>query len=388
MSLLTKQQEKLVQRARDFVQTELLPLEKEVEKSGGISSESSNEIIRKSRQEGLFAANIDRRFGGGGLTTLDNVLLQEQFGATKEILARRAAGNIYECIKEGTSEQIERFLIPSIRGDRHSALAVSEPEAGSDAASITTRAVRCDTGWILNGRKYFISDADFCDYFIVAAVTQPDLGPRGISLFLVDRSQQGFSYGKSFNMLGFKGTTHRELIFNNLILGKDALLGEENDGFRILGDTLGKARLSKVGARAIGKCHRLLYLMKKHAQDRQQFSKALIDFGQIKQMIVDSNIEIAAARALLLQTAKEIDTGLDSRAAISQVKILATETLGRVADRAVQVFGASGCHDEEVIESFYRDARLYRIIDGTSEIHMNIIAKGLKRSVGPCFVAS
>ncbi|WP_020405780.1 acyl-CoA dehydrogenase family protein [Hahella ganghwensis] len=387
MPTLTPQQELLIQKARDFVQTELLPLEAQVEKDGGLSPEISARITRKSREIGLFASNIDERFGGGGLSALDNVLVQEQLGATKEILARRAAGNIYECLIEGTVHQIESFLIPSIRGERFSALAVSEPEAGSDAASIQTRAEKTQTGWILHGKKHFISDAENCDYFIVAAVTAPNLGPRGISLFLVEKDMKGFSLGKRFNMLGFKGTSHCELIFDNIVLGQDALLGQENEGFRMLGDTLGKARLAKVGARAIGKCQRLLHLMRDHARDRQQFGKAIIDYGPINQMIADSAIEIAAARALVLQTARDIDAGMNCREAISQVKVLTTETLGRVADRAVQVFGARGCHDDHVIESFYRDARLYRIIDGTSEIHRNIIVKEHKKPGTLCPVA-
>lgn len=387
MPTLTPQQEVLVQRARDFVQTELLPLEKQIEDDGQLSRDLSEDIIGKAREIGLFAPNIPQRFGGGGLNTLDNVLVQEQLGATKEILARRAGGNIYECLIEGTGEQMERYLLPSVRGERHSALAVSEPEAGSDAASIQTRATRTKSGWILNGRKHFISDAEFCDYFIVAAVTEADGGARGVSLFLVEKGTDGFSLGKRFNMLGFRGTSHCELMFDNVSLGSEAILGTENEGFRLLGETLGKARLAKVGARAVGKCHRLLHLMKEHARGREQFGKAIIEYGPISQMIADSAIEIAAARALVLQTASDIDAGLHSRAAISEVKVLTTETLGRVADRAVQIFGGRGCHDEHVIESMYRDARLYRIIDGTSEIHRNIITKVHRKSQGGCHVA-
>lgn len=387
MPTLTPQQEVLVQRARDFVQTELLPLEKQIEDDGQLSRDLSEDIIGKAREIGLFAPNIPQRFGGGGLNTLDNVLVQEQLGATKEILARRAGGNIYECLIEGTGEQMERYLLPSVRGERHSALAVSEPEAGSDAASIQTRATRTKSGWILNGRKHFISDAEFCDYFIVAAVTEADGGARGVSLFLVEKGTDGFSLGKRFNMLGFRGTSHCELMFDNVSLGSEAILGTENEGFRLLGETLGKARLAKVGARAVGKCHRLLHLMKEHARGREQFGKAIIEYGPISQMIADSAIEIAAARALVLQTASDIDAGLHSRAAISEVKVLTTETLGRVADRAVQIFGGRGCHDEHVIESMYRDARLYRIIDGTSEIHRNIITKAHRKSQSGCHVA-
>ncbi|WP_288130857.1 acyl-CoA dehydrogenase family protein [Microbulbifer sp.] len=392
MNPISQSQRELVERARLFVKKELLPLEAGLETERGLSLGVSNTIVEKARVAGLFAGNIGKQFGGQGFSTVENILLQEQLGATKEILARRAGGNVYECLASGSGEQIERYLLPSVRGERFCGLAVSEPEAGSDAAAIRTRVEKTTNGWRLSGTKHFTSDAEFCDFFIVAAVTEPGLGARGISLFLVDRDLPGFELGKTFHMMGFRGTSHRELLFHDIELPPGALLGELNNGFRMLGDTLGKARLAKVGARAVGKCQRLLHLMKQHATNRRQFGKTIGEFGPVRQMIADSAIEIAAARALLMQTAVNIDAAAGAtdraiRADISAVKVFTTETLGRVADRALQIFGGSGCHEDSLVESFYRDARLYRIIDGTSEIHRDIVAQNVYKSGLPCPVA-
>ncbi len=297
------------------------------------------------------------------------MLVEEQFGHTKDILIRRAFGNVYESLLEGTDAQKERWLLPAVRGERTCSIAITEPGAGSDAAAITTRAVRDGDGWQLFGQKHFISDGEFSDFFIVSAVTDAAARPRHVSLFLVDKDMPRLTVGRNQPMMGLTGTSHVELFFEGVKLGREHLLGAEGRGLAIAYATLGRVRLAQVGARAIGKASRLATLMTNYANERKQFGSAIGEFQMIQQMIADSVIEINAARLMLLRAAWEIDQGRNARDWISMVKIEAAETLGRVADRAVQIFGGMGYCKEMPIERLYRDARIYRIFDGTSEIH-------------------
>jgi acyl-CoA dehydrogenase len=310
--------------------------------------------------------NIPEQHGGGGLSAVDTMLVEEQFGHTKDILIRRAFGNVYESLLEGTDEQKARWLLPTVRGERTCSIAITEPGAGSDAAAITTRAEKSGDGYTLNGRKHFISDGLYSDFFIVSAVTDPAARPRHVSLFLVDKDLFGVTIGRDQKMMGLTGTSHVELVFENVTLGPEHRLGAEGQGLSIAYSTLGRVRLAQVGARAVGKACRLATLMTQYANERRQFGKAIGEFQMIQQMIADSVIEINAARLMVLRAAWEIDEGRDARDWISMVKIEAAETLGRVADRAVQIFGGMGYCSELPIERLYRDAHL-RIFDGTSE---------------------
>ncbi len=377
---LSDEQKLIVETVRRFVQTELIPLENGIEKSGHLDPEKAREIFEKSRALGFYAMNIPERYGGGGLSAVDTMLVEEQFGHTKDILIRRAFGNVYESLLEGNEAQRERWLLPAVRGERTCSIAFTEPDAGSDAGAIKTRAERSAGGWVLSGNKHFISDGLFSDFFIVTAVTDPAARPRHVSLFLVDKTMPGVEIGRSQEMMGLTGTSHVELFFHGVELAAEHLLGREGEGLALAYATLGRVRLGQVGARAVGKACRLLTLMTDHAGERRQFGKAIGEFQMIQQMIADSVVEINAARLLLLRAAWEIDQGRDARDWISMVKIEAAETLGRVADRAVQVFGGMGYSRELPIERLYRDARIFRIFDGTSEIHRTVVAKGaLKR---------
>ncbi len=238
---------------------------------------------------------------------------------------------------------------------------------------------RCVTaaGWLLSGSKSFISDGLYSDFFVVTAVTDPQAGARGISLFLVDKETPGLTVGRDLPMMGLRGTSHVELAFDEIRLGPEHLLGPEGGGLKLAFDTLGRIRLAHIGARAIGKAMRLLGLMTDHARERRQFGRPIADFQMIQQMLADSAIEIEMARLLVLRAAHAIDAGGPARERISMVKVAAAETLGRVADRAVQVFGGMGYCRELPIERLYRDARIFRIYDGTSEIHRTVVARGL-----------
>ena len=377
---LSDEQQLIVGTVRRFIETELIPLEDEIEASGGLDPAKAKAIFEQSKAQGFYAMNIPEEYGGGGLSAVDTMLVEEQFGHTKDILIRRAFGNVYESLLEGTAEQKQRWLLPTVRGERTCSIAITEPGAGSDAAAITTRAEKSGAGYALNGRKHFISDGLYSDFFIVSAVTDPAARPRHVSLFLVDKDQAGVTIGRDQKMMGLTGTSHVELVFENVTLGPEHRLGAEGHGLPIAYSTLGRVRLAQVGARAVGKACRLATLMTQYANERRQFGKAIGEFQMIQQMIADSAIEINAARLMVLRAAWEIDEGRDARDWISMVKIEAAETLGRVADRAVQIFGGMGYCSELPIERLYRDARIFRIFDGTSEIHRTVVARSaLKR---------
>ena len=376
---LSSSQELLIATVRRFVDEELRPLEQAVERTGYLAPEVADEIKAKSRTLGLYAANMPSELGGGGLCTLDWILVEEEFGRTSDILIRRAFGNVYDILLAGTDAQKQRWLIPAIQGKKTFSIAFTEAEAGSDAAAIRTRAAPDRDGWRLSGSKQFISDAHFSDFFVVTAVTDPKAGAKGISTFIVDRDALGFSIGPDMPMMGLRGTSHAELVFDNVQLGPDHLLGPIGCGLKLALSTLGRVRLAQVGARAVGKATMLLELAAEQARSRRQFGQPIGDFQQIGQMLADSAVEINAARLALWQAAWLLDEGQEAKTQISAVKLQASETLGRVADRAVQIFGGSGYCKASAIERYFRDARIFRIFDGTSEIHRNVIARNIMR---------
>ena len=376
---LSEEQHLLVSSIRGFIESELRPLEEDIEKTGRLADDVASEIRAKSQELGLYAVNIPTKYGGGGLSVLDWMIAEEQFGRTSDILVRRAFGNVYEILLEGTDAQIETYLIPAVRGERTFSVAFTEPEAGSDAAAIKTRAVRKNDGWVLNGSKHFISDGLYSDFFIVTAVTNPDAGARGISTFILDKGLAGFTVGRDQPMMGLKGTSHVEMHFENVKLNEGCLLGKEGQGLKLALATLGRVRLAQVSARAVGRCSMILDSCLRYSKDRRQFGSAIGEFQMIQHMLADSAMEINACRLALWQTASRIDAGEEARGAISMLKVQASEMLGRVVDRAVQIYGGAGYCCDLPIERYYRDARIARIYDGTSEIHRMVMARQMMK---------
>lgn len=374
---LSHEQKMLVDTVRGFIADELAPFEQKVEDEGKLDDATAKSIFAKSSELGLYAMNIPEEFGGGGLSALDTMLVEEQFGRTTDILIRRAFGNVYEVLLSCQGAQIDRWLKPCVRGDRVCSIAFTEPGAGSDAAGIKTRAERKNGKWVLNGMKHFISDGAVSDFFVVTAVTDPTQGHRGISMFLVDKGMAGFTIGRDQPMMGLRGTTHMELHFDDVELTDDHLLGVERQGLKLALSVLGRVRLAQVAARSVGKATKILDMTIDYANDRVQFGQPLGEFQMVQQMLADSAIEINATRAALWQCAWEIDEGLDPRAKISALKVQASELLGRVVDRSMQIFGGMGFSKDLPIERYYRDARIYRIFDGANEIHRGVVAKTL-----------
>ncbi|TXT41237.1 MAG: acyl-CoA dehydrogenase domain-containing protein [Comamonadaceae bacterium] len=377
---LSDEQKMMIATVRRFIAEELHPLEDEVEEQGYLAPEKAKAIHEKSKALGLYGMNMPEQFGGMGLSALDTMLMEEQFGHTTDILIRRAFGNVYEVLLACQGEQVERWLTPTVRGERVCSIAITEPGAGSDAGGISTRAVKqADGSWRLNGSKHFISDGEVSDFFVVSALTGGDGVKKEISLFLVDKGLPGFTLGKDQKMMGLRGTSHSELWFDNVPLEPLALLGDEGKGLSQALAVLGRVRLAQVGARAVGKASHVLNLMVEYAGQRKQFGKSIAEFQLVQQMLADSVIEINSARLMVWHAAWMIDQGLDARDVIAMVKVQAAETLGRVTDRAVQVFGGMGFCKELPIERYYRDARIYRIFDGTSEIHRTVIARSVSK---------
>lgn len=378
---LNDEQKMMIDTVRRFIAEELKPLEDEIEQQGFLAPDKARTVHEKAKALGLYGLNIPAEHGGGGLSVVDRILCEEQFGHTSDILIRRAFGNIYEPLLKCQGEQVERWLRPTVRGERTCAIAITEPGAGSDAQGIRTHARRTDSGWVLNGSKHFISDGEWSDFFLVSAKT----GEREISMFMVDKGLPGFTVGKDQKMMGLRGTPHVELFFDNVPLEPVALLGEQGQGFKLAMGALNVVRLAQVGARAVGKASHVLEQVVDYAAQRQQFGQPIGDFQLVQQMLADSVIEINAARWMVLHAAWQLDQGQDARESIAQVKVHAAETLGRVVDRAVQVFGGMGFCKELPIERYYRDARIYRIFDGTSEIHRTVIARSVLKKGAALF---
>ena len=371
MFVLTDEQRMLLETVRRFIREACQPLEEAVERDGALPDETARALHAQAKALGLYGMNMPEALGGGGLSVTDRILCEEQFGHTTDILIRRAFGNVYEPLLHCRGEQVERWLKPAVAGTRTCAIAITEPGAGSDAQGIRTHARQTDHGWVLNGSKHFISDGLWSDFFLVSAKT----GEKEISMFMVDKGLPGFTLGKDQPMMGLRGTPHLELFFDNVPLEPVALLGERGQGFKLAMGALNVVRLAQVGARAVGKASHVLELMTAYANERQQFGTRIGEFQLIQQMLADSVIEIHAARLMVLQAAGMLDRGEDARDWIAMVKVHAAEVLGRVVDRGVQVFGGMGFCKELPLERYYRDARIYRIFDGTSEIHRTVIAR-------------
>ena len=378
---LNDEQKMMIETVRRFIAEELKPLEDEIEDKGFLDPVKAQAIHDKAKSLGLYAMNMPAELGGGGLSNMDRILCEEQFGHTTDILIRRAFGNVYEPLLHCKGEQVERWLKPAVEGKRTCAITITESGAGSDAAGIKTTARKTASGWVLNGSKHFISDGEWSDFFLVSART----GEKEISMFMVDKGLPGFTVGKDQKMMGLRGTPHLELFFDNVELEDAALLGEQGQGFKLAMGALNVVRLAQVGARAVGKASHVCEMMVAYANDRKQFGQRIGDFQMVQQMLADSVIEINAARWMVYHAAWMLDQGLDAREQIAMVKVHAAETLGRVVDRAVQVFGGMGFCKELPIERYYRDSRIYRIFDGTSEIHRGVIAKSAMKKGAALF---
>lgn len=368
----------LVDTVRRFVTQEVQPLENETEALGHVPPEALKRVRCKAQELGLFAMNMPEDCGGGGLDNVTMCLVEEEFGKTSDALIRRVFGQVYPMLLPCNAAQREKYLLPTVRGDKICAMAITEPGAGSDAASISTTARLEGDRWVLNGGKHFISDGDIADYVIVMALTDKEKRARGgITLFLVDKGTPGFTVNRVQPMMGHRGYGHAELSFDECSIPLDSVLGEVGGGFKLIMNSVAGIRLAHIGARAVGMASRVLEMMRTYASERKQFGQPIGDFQMVQQMIADSATEIFATRMMVLNTAWELDQGREPRDKVSMVKLYASEMIGRVADRGIQVFGGMGFCKDLPLERIYRDSRVTRLYDGTSEIHRMLIAKAV-----------
>lgn len=381
---LTPEQEMVVATVRSFVENELYPLEAEVDRSGEVPREVARDIQRKVIELGFYAPNMPAELGGGGLDTLTFTLLERELGRASLALATywgRPSNILMAC----HGEQRERYLLPCIRGEKMDALAMTEPDAGSDVRSMKCAARRDGTDWVLNGTKHFISHADAADFIIVFAATGEEDTPSGtkkrITGFLVDRDTPGFEIRPGYHSVSHRGYHNSILNFDGCRLPASQVLGEVHGGFDAMNQWLSGTRLT-VAAMCVGRARRALDLSLHYAATRKQFGQPIGKFQGVSFKLADMVTEIDAADWLTLAAAWRMDQGLESTREISSAKLYASEMLARVTDEAIQIFGGMGLMADLPLERFWRDARVERIWDGTSEIHRHIISRDMLRRLG------
>lgn len=381
---LTDEQQLIVDTVRDFAENELYPHEQEVDRSGQVPPELGQEIAAKCKEIGFYASNISEEFGGGGLGHLDFTLLERELGRASMALTvyfGRPSGILEAC--EG--EQIERYLLPAVRGDKFDALAMTEPGAGSDVRGMQCTAKQDGDDWIINGTKHFISHADIADFVIVFIATGEEETNRGkkkkISCFLVDRGTPGFEILPGYNSVSHRGYHNCIITFDDCRLPSNQILGEVHRGFEVANEWLYATRLT-VATMAVGRARRAFDLALPHAATRKQFGQQIGKFQGVSFKLADMITEIDAADWLTLSAAWRLDQGLPANREIASAKVHATEMLAHVTDEAIQIFGGMGLMDEFPLERFWRDSRVERIWDGTSEIQRHIISRELLRPLG------
>lgn len=381
---LTEEQEMVVGTVRAFVEKELYPLEEEVERTGAVPRELGREIQDKVLAMGFYAPNMPAEIGGGGLDNLTFTLLERELGRASLALGvfwGRPSNILLAC--EG--EQRERYLLPSVRGERMDALAMTEPDAGSDVRGMKSTARRDGGDFILNGTKHFISHGDIADFFIVFVATGEEDTSAGrkkrITGFLVDRGTPGFEVRPGYQSVSHRGYRNTILSFEDCRLPASRVLGEVDGGFEVMNEWLGATRLT-VAATCVGRARRAFDLALHWAAERKQFGQAIGRFQGVSFKLADMITEIDAADWLTLAAAWRLDNGLPANREISSAKLHASEMLARVADEAIQIHGGMGLMADLPLERLWRDARVERIWDGTSEIQRHIIGRELLRPLG------
>jgi acyl-CoA dehydrogenase len=344
--------------------------------------ELAAEIRRKALAAGLYAANMPEEVGGAGLDAVTLVLFEKELGKASYALHYTCVARPSNILLAGTPAQRERYLLPCVRGERIDCLAMTEPGAGSDVRAIRTRATREGDGWRIRGSKHFISHADEADFVILLARTGTDDDGRAtMSIFLVDLDTPGVALHDGYRNVSHRGYTNSVLDFDDVYVAGDALLGEEGGGFALAGTWLGSTRL-QVAATCLGRGERALDLSVAHAAHREQFGQPIGRFQGVGFKLADMATELRAAELLTLNTAWRYDQGTATDADIAMAKLKATEMLAMVADEAIQIHGGMGLMDELPLERIWRDARIERIWDGTSEIQRHIIARSMLRPLG------
>jgi acyl-CoA dehydrogenase len=381
---LTEEQEMIVSTVRSFVEKEIYPHEDEVERSGEVDPGVAQDIKRKCQQLGFYACNFPEEVGGAGLSHLEFTLVERELGRGSMALCH-FFGRPQNILMACEGEQKERYLLPAVRGERMDALAMTEPDAGSDVRGMKCFARRDSGDWVVNGTKHFISGAEHADFVIVFVATgedRTDKGPKKrITAFLVDRGTKGFTIRHGYKSVSHRGYKNMILEFDDCRLPDAQVLGEVDGGFEVMNTWLYATRIT-VATMAVGRARRVFDMALHYAAERKQFGQAIGKFQGVSFQLADMVTEIDAADWLTLASAWRLDQGLPANREIASAKLYSSEMLARVTDRTLQIFGGMGLMDDFPIERFWRDARVERIWDGTSEIQRHIIGRELLRPLG------
>ena len=382
---LTSEQQMIVDATRAFVETELYPHEAEVERTGVLREDLRREIAAKAIAAGLYAANMPEEVGGAGLDTLTWLLYEKELGKANYALHWTCVSRPSNILLACEDDQRGKYLFPCIRGERHDCQAMTEPGAGSDLRGMKAFARADGDDFILNGTKHFISHADVADFAIVWVATGEEDTPRGpkklITAFLVDKGTKGFTVRDGYRNVSHRGYNNMILEFDDCRLHKSQILGEVHKGFEVAGKWLGATRL-QVASTCLGRAERALGHAISYAAERRQFGQQIGKFQGTSFKLADMAMELKAAELLTREAAWKYDQGTVTEADMSMAKLKATEVLAMIADEAIQIHGGMGLMDELPLERIWRDARVERIWEGTSEIQRHIISRELLRPFG------
>ena len=371
--------EQLVDLIERFVRDRLVPNEERLATDGRLS----DDILEEMKALGLFGLTIPEEYGGLGLTMEEEILVSIALGRTspafRSIIGTNNGIGSAAVVFNGTKEQKLKYLPKYASGEWISCFCLTEPEAGSDAASLKTTAVRDGDDYILNGTKRYITNAKVAHTFNVMARTDPsNKGARGISSLIVERDTPGITLGSVDKKMGQAGSMTCDVIFEDCRVPATNLIGEEGEGFVTAMKVLDRGRLHISGV-SVGVAERLIHDSLEYSLQRKQFGKPIAEQQLIQGMLADSQTETYAAKCMTLETARKRDDGKNVSTESSACKLFATEMVGRVADRAVQIHGGAGYMSEYAVERFYRDVRLFRLYEGTSQIQQVIIARNMMR---------
>lgn len=360
-----------------FVRERLVPAENQLAEEARLPAD----ILQEMKDLGLFGLTIPEEYGGLGLTMEEEILVAIELGRTspafRSILGTNNGIGSAAIVFSGTTAQKQKYLPKYASGEWISCFCLTEPEAGSDAAALKTTARREGDFYILNGTKRYITNAPVADTFNVMARTNPDIkGARGISSFIVEKGTPGISLGTIDKKMGQSGSLTCDVIFEDCAVPAENIIGEEGEGFITAMKVLDRGRLHISGV-SVGVAERLIADALDYAIQRKQFGKPIAEQQLIQAMLADSQTESYAAKCMTLETARKRDNGDNISTESSACKLFATEMVGRVADRAVQIHGGAGYMAEYAVERFYRDVRLFRLYEGTSQIQQIIIARNM-----------
>ena len=381
---VSHENELLLKTVKSFMEAEMFPHEERVDSTGEVPEELGRQIEAKAKELGLYACNLPEEVGGGGLGYDAMHLIEREYGKTSHALHSWAARPT-EILLACEGEQREKYLLPCVRGEKRELFGLTEPEAGSDVMGMKTNARKDGDDWILNGSKHFISGPCMPDFAIVFAATGEDETKRGkrkrVTAFLVDVGTPGFECREGNKCVSYRGYKTYQLSFDDVRLGPGQILGEEGKGLELSGQWLGMGRIW-VGACCCGKAERILEMATEWAASRNQFGQPIGRFQATGFRLADGAMSLRAADLMVADAVERAERGAMEDADAAMVKVYCSEMLNRIADDAVQIHGGMGLMEELPIQRLWRDSRLERIWDGTSEIQRHIITRSILRPLG------